>query len=714
MFRTEIPFIPYSQQLPLSARLLTVGSCFAETMGNRLLDAKVGTLVNPFGTIFNPLAACQLLRAAAGEEVDWQQHLVEARGRWQSYDLHATMGAESPVALLQRIQDLVSSTGEFLRTADAVVLTLGTAWVYRLLETGELVSNCHKVPAEKFTKELLTPDEIVNAVAETHAYLRRSQPNLRFILTVSPVRHLKDTLVLNSVSKSALRVACHYLSELLPDVAYFPAYELLLDDLRDYRFYAEDMLHPSKVAEDYLWERFTRTYFDAEFGRFKQEWMALRQALAHRPLYAAAPEHRQFLEGVLARLQQLGAQADVQTEITDLQERLANLPVPAVVAPLPELDDDEERIDIGDEAAPVVEALLAEAAVVNLPTAADETALETPSEEEIVVLAEDDTARPASKKKRRSRGGAKRTARKRAALAAQETEETAPTTPVATERPGTGPEEATPEQPTLPAPAPLVLPTAPANAPATPAEATVAESAETAAIPSSTLDKSRRGRSAGQILADQKKRRGGRKAGVAVAPATTAGVPAAAAAPTETPVAAAATDSKSIVEPAPNQAASPPLPVTPEAPMPAPLSDVAPTSAEPAAEPVIEPTEPAGPIAEPATADAPAPVAAKPQRARPARKKPAAKVPVDQEAPAAVTPEIPEIPAAEAPAASEPKAPEARPARKKPAAKAAPKKPAATPKASAAPDSTAAAKAPPKRRPARKKPAPTDETPSAS
>ena len=321
MFRTEIPFIPYPQPLPLSARLLTVGSCFAETMGSRLVDYKVDALVNPFGTVFNPLAACQLLRAAAGEEVDWQQHVVEARGRWQSYDWHATIGAESPVALLQRIQEVVSSTGEFLRTADAVVLTLGTAWVYRLLETGELVNNCHKVPAEKFTKELLTPDEIVNAVAETHAYLRRSQPNLRFILTVSPVRHLKDTLVLNSVSKSALRVACHYLSELLPDVSYFPAYELLLDDLRDYRFYAEDMLHPSKVAEDYLWERFTRTYFDAEFGRFKKEWTALGQALAHRPLYAAAPEHRQFLEGVLVRLQQLGTQADMQAEIADVQQR---------------------------------------------------------------------------------------------------------------------------------------------------------------------------------------------------------------------------------------------------------------------------------------------------------------------------------------------------------------------------------------------------------
>ena len=712
MFRTEIPFIPQPQQLPLSARVLTVGSCFAETIGSRLVDYKVDALVNPFGTVFNPLAACQLLRAAAGEEVDWQQHLVEARGRWQSYDLHATTGAESPVGLLQRIQELVSSTGEFLRTADAVVLTLGTAWVYRLLETGELVNNCHKVPAEKFAKELLTPDEIVNAVAETHAYLRRSQPNLRFILTVSPVRHLKDTLILNSVSKSALRVACHYLSELLPDVSYFPAYELLLDDLRDYRFYAEDMLHPSKVAEDYIWERFTRTYFNADFGRFKQEWMALRQALAHRPLYAAAPEHRQFLEGILARLQQVGAQTDVQTEMADVQHRLATLPVPAVIEPLPE-PDDEERIDIGDEAAPVVEALLAEAAVESPAVSADEAVADDPSEEKATeILPEDDMARPAPKKKRRSRGGAKRTARKRAALAAQEMDEPegAPTTPVAAELPGAGPTVA-PETVATPSTttAPLLPPAALPNGSTTRPETTPAEPAEATELLSSTLDKSRRGRSAGQILADQKKRRGGRKSGAA-APAATADVPIAAAAP----VAAETSSRESTVKPATTQAAppAPALPApepTPIVPAPVPVNEVAPAPVEPAS----KPTEPTEPSVKPAVADTPVPVAAKPKRARPVRKKPLTKTAADQEAPAAAV-ETPETPLAAVPATSEPTVPTSRPARKKPTTKAAPRKPVTTAPEVPAPAGKATAKAPPKRRPTRKKPAPTDETPSAS
>ncbi|GAB2692468.1 hypothetical protein GCM10011495_01600 [Hymenobacter frigidus] len=329
-----------------------MGSCFADSMGVRLNSYKVDALVNPFGTVFQPLALGRLLRAAAGEDVDWQQHLVQARGRWQSYDLHGSIGADSPVDLLQIIQALVQRTGEFLRGADAIALTLGTAWAYRLRETGELVNNCHKQSADLFVRELLTPDDIINGLAETHAYLRRINPELRFILTVSPVRHLKDTLPLNTVSKSVLRIATHILSDLLPGVEYFPAYELLTDDLRDYRFYADDMLHPSAVAEDYIWDKFARTYFDADFGRFRKEWTAVRQSLGHRPLHSGAPEHREFLESTREKLEQLSLRkVDVATELQQVRAQLAALPVPQQPEPALEIEDDEERIDIGEGAA---------------------------------------------------------------------------------------------------------------------------------------------------------------------------------------------------------------------------------------------------------------------------------------------------------------------------------------------------------------------------
>jgi hypothetical protein len=482
MFRTELTIAPQERQLTRTARVLTVGSCFADSIGARLRLNKVNALVNPFGTVFQPLALAQLLRAAAGEEQDWQQHVVEARGRWQSYDFHSTIGAESPVELLQLIQETVRRVGDFVRTADTVVLTLGTAWAYRLRETGELVSNLHKLPASLFEKELLTADEIVNGLAEVHALLRRINPAIQIVLTVSPVRHIKDTLPLNAVSKSVLRVACHYLSELLPGVSYFPAYELLTDELRDYRFYASDMLHPSEVAEDYIWDKFARAYFDADFGRFRKEWAAVRQSLGHRPLHLGAPEHRTFLDQTAERLERLSSQGvDVRQELRDVQRQLVALPPPKPARPVEVIpEDDEERIDIGGDTpneAPGVTSLTNETAsptqrperrtdnrrdgrrndrnnrsgqdrrngppiqpaVQPAELAAKETlAAETQPAEETVAAAADDllsnsessllatgeaTAYPAKKKKRRSRGGAKRTARKNAArLAAEQSE----------------------------------------------------------------------------------------------------------------------------------------------------------------------------------------------------------------------------------------------------------------------------------------------------
>ncbi|AMR28717.1 hypothetical protein A0257_17485 [Hymenobacter psoromatis] len=473
MFRTELTIAPQERQLARTARILTVGSCFADSIGERLRLNKVTTLVNPFGTVFQPLALAQLLRAAAGEEQDWQQHVVEARGRWQSYDFHSTIGAESPVELLQLIQETVQRVGDFVRTADTVVLTLGTAWAYRLRETGELVSNLHKLPAALFEKELLTADEIVNGLAEVHALLRHLNPEMRIVLTVSPVRHIKDTLPLNAVSKSVLRVACHYLSELLPGVSYFPAYELLTDELRDYRFYASDMLHPSEVAEDYIWDKFARAYFDADFGRFRKEWAAVRQSLGHRPLHLGAPEHRIFLDQTAERLERLNSQGvDVRQELRDVQRQLVSLPPPKA-AYVPEVAlDEEERIDIGDDAVASAEkAATPPADIANrqserrngrqdnrrdgrradrpsqdrrggrpLPPSAEPTETNAASTPEIQLVeitadaitelsavveeqalpGEEATAYPAKKKKRRSRGGAKRTARKNAARTAAE------------------------------------------------------------------------------------------------------------------------------------------------------------------------------------------------------------------------------------------------------------------------------------------------------
>ncbi|PJJ47964.1 GSCFA domain-containing protein [Hymenobacter chitinivorans] len=728
MFRTELPLTPHPQQLPLSTRVLTVGSCFSDTIGLRLAEAKVNTLVNPFGTVFNPLSACQLLRAAAGEDMDWQQHLVEARGRWQSYDLHATIGADSPVTLLQRIQGLVQEVGEFLQRTDVVVLTLGTAYAYRLLETDEVVNNCHKVPAEKFEKVLLTPDEIINAVAETHAYLRRANPKLRFILTVSPVRHLKDTLPLNSVSKSVLRVACHYLSELLPDVSYFPAYELLVDDLRDYRFYAADMLHPSDVAENYIWERFTRTYFDPAFGRFRREWEAVRQALGHRPLYPEAPEHREFLEATLARLQRLASQVDVRTEIREVEQQLAELPLPKPQAlPEPELDDDEEeRIDIGEPATELTEAVatvvpVARPAAAPVPVPVEEPEEEDTEEDEDAVdepeeglgVSLESEAPVFAKKKRRSRGGAKRTARKRAAQQAAEAAAAASVSASVTTEPAEAgllvsedaeqgatptsvpevpaaepaaelapPAEATPVE----APAPVIRPTAPKPAPAP-----NVDWLQPMDEPEEEPEPRRRGqKSRGKAQAGaEKKPRDTKDRIITTPPSRSRRKPA----PLYAEPAAAPGEPAELVEPIVTEAIVPETaPVEPTAP----AQVTEPTPAAPA------PAEPTSVEAAPVAAIVPEPVAAVPalatRKPRPSRAKAAAKPKAAEKAPEAEAPK----PEAVAPKKAAPK-------------KAAPKKPKAQAPAPTPPVVEPPAEAPKKRsRPPRKKPAAPDETPSAS
>ncbi|UOR05721.1 GSCFA domain-containing protein [Hymenobacter aerilatus] len=721
MFRTELPLVSYPHQLPHAARVLTVGSCFAETIGARLVEHKVAAVVNPFGIVFNPLTACQLLRAAAGEDMDWQQHLVEARGRWQSYDLHATIGADSPVTLLQQIQELVQQTGEFLRTANVVVLTLGTAFVYRLRATGELVSNCHKISADQFEKELLTPDEIINAVAETHAYLRRHNPQLRFILTVSPVRHLKDTLPLNAVSKSALRLACHYLSELLPDVSYFPAYELLLDDLRDYRFYADDMLHPSTVAQEYIWERFTRTYFDAAFGRFKKEWHSLRQALNHRPLYAAAPEHRQFLEATLERLRRLSEQVDVAAEMDAVEQQLLALPLPPAPTPAPEPEDDEERIDIGEYATTIAPA--ESVAVVGEEAMQEEMPESLPStpvasEPELVV---DEIATPLPKKKRRSRGGAKRTARKRAALEALAAQEADLATQSDTDPSVT-------ETTLLPTPEAVyesVVVAEPVEAEAV--EATISTHAE--AEETDTAQKPRKGRTAGQILADKKKaRRSGKNRGRQLAPlyatpdmvsadnmpeegseqlseeaivpvllSETAPTPAPSPTPPNTEehtasVPAATTSPTTVPEPVASS------PVAPELPTKAPESMEVVGDGVP---PVSQPETEAIPTRKTTKSKAPA----KPRASR-SKKAPAAPVPTDATAPEPVATPDPAVPKPKQPRKKAAKSPS-------PAAYPTPQPSIELPVADTAPASETLP-TPPKRRtrPARKKPATPDDTPA--
>ena len=321
-FRTEINISPVEQKFNLNSRVLTAGSCFAEVIGNKVASYKVQSLVNPFGTIFNPVSLFKLLAAAIKPAPEFTGELLERDGRWYAYDLHSSFTAPTRTLLISRIQEQFVETRAFLKNANLLILTLGTAVGYIHKASNTLVANCHKVPQQQFQKKIISTAAIIEAFAPLYANLKAFNPDITVLFTVSPVRHLKETLELNSVSKSVLRVACHELTQQFPEVQYFPAYELMLDDLRDYRFYKADMLHPTEVAENYIWQKFSQAYFDDAFLKFAAQWDKIQQALAHKPFQPESAAHQKFLQQLLARLDELNRLTDCTPEIQSVKSKL--------------------------------------------------------------------------------------------------------------------------------------------------------------------------------------------------------------------------------------------------------------------------------------------------------------------------------------------------------------------------------------------------------
>jgi len=316
-FRTELQIPENSHKITLQSPILTLGSCFAEVMGRRFEANKIPTLANPFGTIFNPTSMVKLLKQAIENQPPDESLYIENQGVWFHYDFHSSLCATSKEALETLLSQKIKEVHEWLKKTDFLVITLGTAFVYWHLETHQIVANCHKIPAKYFERILLDTTTISNAFKDLQSLLT-ANCKLQTILTVSPVRHTRDTLPLNAVSKSILRVACHELSQ-DDNVHYFPAYEILLDDLRDYRFYKPDFIHPNEVAEDYIFDKFANAYFDKELKVFIIEWRKIQKELAHRPLQANSPAHQLFLKNLLHKLEQMPDYLDFSKEIENLK-----------------------------------------------------------------------------------------------------------------------------------------------------------------------------------------------------------------------------------------------------------------------------------------------------------------------------------------------------------------------------------------------------------
>lgn len=298
MFLTQVKIPNSSFLISYEDRILSLGSCFAENIGTKLQQAYFLSFINPFGVLYNPLSVGQGIRYLLSEKEFTKDNLFQHGSLWSSFSHSSTFSATTAAETLQKINSRLLASRNFLSEADVVLITLGTAWVFENVETGSIVANCHKLPASCFKRRRLSVDEIVVELSEIIVLLREKNKDLKFAFTVSPIRHWKDGAHENTVSKSTLHLAVDRIKKSFENVEYFPAFEIMMDELRDYRFYATDMLHPSEQAVDYIWQRFSETYFADETRQLKKELEQLRADLNHRPLHPETQEYQLFLESV--------------------------------------------------------------------------------------------------------------------------------------------------------------------------------------------------------------------------------------------------------------------------------------------------------------------------------------------------------------------------------------------------------------------------------
>jgi len=296
-FRTELKLSVVSDLINYKSKILTIGSCFADEMGARLKEYEFNVVNNPFGILFNPVSIFDALDNSLNEKIN-QDLFVERNGHWFHFDYHSSITSKSKDELKSKIVELQHQTKLNLLNTDVLIVTLGTAWVYKHIKFNQYVANCHKVAQSEFQKELMHLESLKNWCQTFFAQLFEKNEKLNVILTVSPVRHIKDGLHENNLSKSVLHLLSNHLKNNFENILYFPAYELIVDDLRDYRFYKEDMIHPTPQAIEYVFNKFSDSYFSQrtkEIVSLKSELVNLKN---HRLLVADATVKQQHIEKI--------------------------------------------------------------------------------------------------------------------------------------------------------------------------------------------------------------------------------------------------------------------------------------------------------------------------------------------------------------------------------------------------------------------------------
>jgi hypothetical protein len=295
-FRTELTIPPAEFQLAYPDKIMMLGSCFVENISPRIHQAGFPLEVNPFGILYNPVSIADRLCDLIDNKTCTEEDLFLHQGVYHSFAHHSRFSGTDAGKVTEEINSRINQSSVFLKEANLLILTFGTATVFRLLSSGEVVSNCHKLPSGFFREERLNVDTITQQWNELIEKLQTINPGLRILFTVSPIRHLKAGAHENQLNKAVLLLAVNELIKANNRCYYFPAYEIMMDDLRDYRFYAGDMLHPSPQAIDYIWEKFSQLYFAPKTREMIREWESIQQALNHRPFHPDAKEYLAFIE----------------------------------------------------------------------------------------------------------------------------------------------------------------------------------------------------------------------------------------------------------------------------------------------------------------------------------------------------------------------------------------------------------------------------------
>ncbi|KGL61949.1 GSCFA domain-containing protein [Polaribacter sp. Hel1_85] len=288
-----------------NSKILLLGSCFSENIGDKLNYYKFQTFQNPFGILFHPKAIEKLITNAINEKEYNVNDIVFQNERWHSFDAHSNLSTSNEKLFLKKLNTTISLTKRKLKEASHIIITLGTSWVYRFIETDMIVANCHKIPQKKFLKELLSVDEITETLEAIISLIKSVNKDVNVLFTVSPVRHLKDGFIENTHSKSHLISAIHNVINQKKNTFYFPSYEIMMDELRDYRFYSEDMIHPNKTAINYIWEKFINTWFTENSKSTMNEIEVIQKGIAHRPFNENSEQHQQFLKNLEVKKEKL-------------------------------------------------------------------------------------------------------------------------------------------------------------------------------------------------------------------------------------------------------------------------------------------------------------------------------------------------------------------------------------------------------------------------